>query len=131
MEQLDTLLKTTLGEFERMLSTKTVIGEPFEIRGNTIVPLIAVGFGFGGGGGSGEDQKTAHATGSGMGTGAGGGVRPIALIIVDAAGQVRVEPVQTAATVVEKFGEAVARVVESRGKAEHDAKAAGKGEVTH
>ena len=131
MEQLDTLLKTTLGEFERMLSTKTVIGEPFEVRGNTIVPLVAVGFGFGGGGGAGEDQKTAHATGSGMGTGAGGGVRPVALIIVVPAGQVRIEPVQAAATVVEKFGEAVVRVVESRSKAEREAKSAGTAEVAH
>jgi uncharacterized spore protein YtfJ len=41
MEQLNDVLKTTLGEVERMLSTKTVVGEPFEVRGNTIVPLIA------------------------------------------------------------------------------------------
>jgi len=127
MEQLDSLFKATLGEFERVLSTKTVVGEPFEVRGNTIVPLIAVGFGFGGGGGSGEDQKAARAAGMGVGTGAGGGVRPVALIIVDQAGQVRVEPVRAAASVVEKFGEAVARVVESRAKSDKDAK----GETAH
>ncbi len=114
MEQLDTLLKTTLGEIEKMLSTKTVVGEPFEVRGNTIIPLVAVGFGFGGGGGAGEDQKAAKAKGSGLGTGGGGGVKPVALIIVDKDGHVRVEPLRTAASVVEKLGEAVARVVESR-----------------
>lgn len=116
MEELDSLFKTTLAEFERMLSTKTVIGEPFDVRGNTIVPLVAVGFGFGGGGGAGEDQKAAKAKGSGLGTGAGGGVKPVALIIVDKDGHVRVEPIRSAASVVEKFGEAVARVVETRRK---------------
>jgi hypothetical protein len=61
MEQLNDVLKTTLGEIERMLSTKTVVGEPFDVRGNTIVPLVAVGFGFGGGGGEGEDPKKVNA----------------------------------------------------------------------
>ena len=122
MEDLDNLLKTTLTEIERMLSTKTVVGEPFEIAGNTIVPLVAVGFGFGGGGGAGEEQKTARAKGSGLGTGAGGGVRPIALIIADKEGQIRVEPIHTASSVVEKFGEAVARVVETRRRSEESPK---------
>ena len=116
MEQLNDVLKTTLGEVERMLSTKTVVGEPFEVRGNTIVPLIAVGFGFGGGGGEGEDHKLANAKGSGLGTGAGGGVRPVALVIVDKDGHARVEPIRTVASVVEKMGEAVAHVIESRNK---------------
>lgn len=114
MEELESLFKTTLGEIERMLSTKTVVGEPFEIRGNTIVPLVSVGFGFGGGGGAGEDQKATKAKGSGLGTGAGGGVKPVALIIVDKDGRVTVEPIRAAASVVEKIGEAVARVIETR-----------------
>ena len=124
MEQLNDVLKTTLGEVERMLSTKTVVGEPFEVRGNTIVPLIAVGFGFGGGGGEGEDHKLANAKGSGLGTGAGGGVRPVALVIVDKDGHARVEPIRTVASVVEKMGEAVAHVLESRNKTEKGAKEA-------
>lgn len=123
MEDLNALLKTTLAEIERVLSTKTVIGEPVEIRGNTVVPLVAVGFGFGGGGGTGEDQKAAKAKGSGLGTGAGGGVKPIALIIADKDGQIRVEPIHTASSVVEKFGEAVVRVVESRRTSDESAKA--------
>jgi uncharacterized spore protein YtfJ len=122
MEQLDNLFKTTLSEIERVLSTKTVVGEPVEIRGNTIVPLVSVGFGFGGGGGAGEEQKSAMAKGSGLGTGAGGGVKPVALVIVDKDGHVRVEPIRTASSVVEKVGEAVARVVESRGRDTKDTK---------
>lgn len=115
MDQLNDVLKTALGEIERIISTKTVVGEPFDVRGNTIVPLVAVGFGFGGGGGQGEDEKHANARGSGMGTGGGGGVKPVALVIVDKDGHARVEPIRAAASVVEKVGEAVARVIETRG----------------
>ena len=125
MEHLKDVLKTTLGEMERLLSTKTVVGEPVELRGNIIVPLVAVGFGFGGGGGEGEDQKRANAKGTGLGTGAGGGVRPVALVIVDKDGNVRVEPLRTAASVVEKAGEAVAHILERRSRRDADVASAG------
>ncbi|MGE0816709.1 MAG: GerW family sporulation protein [Vicinamibacterales bacterium] len=114
MEHVESLLKTALAEIERMLTTKTVVGEPIEVAGNTIVPLVAVGFGFGGGGGVGEDQKSASAKGEGAGTGGGGGIKPVAVVIVDKDGKARVEPIRAAASVVEKIGEAVARVVETR-----------------
>jgi len=110
---VEPLLKTTLGEIEKMLATKTVVGEPIEVAGNTLIPLVAVGFGFGGGGGEGEDPKKAGAKGSGGGTGGGGGIRPVALIIADKDGNVRVEPIRAAASAVEKLGEAVARVVQT------------------
>lgn len=124
MEQIQNLLKTTLAELESLLTTKTVVGDPIEVRGNTIVPLVAVGFGFGGGGGSGEEQKTTAAKGMGGGTGGGGGVKPVAVVIVDKDGVARVEAIRGSATVVEKMGEAVARVMESRKNAEPGAKPA-------
>ena len=111
MEHVENLLKTALGEIERLLMTKTVVGKPIVIEGNTIVPLVAIGFAFGGGGGDGEDQK--RGKGSGGGTGGGGGVRPVAVVIVDQSGNVRVEPICMTASVVEKLGEAVARVVQT------------------
>ena len=74
MEQLDNLVKITLAEVERIISTKTVVGEPFEIRGNTIVPLVAVGFGFGRR--EREEQKTPRRRV--WRAGAGGGVKPVA-----------------------------------------------------
>jgi uncharacterized spore protein YtfJ len=115
MENVENLLKTTLAEIERMLHTRTVVGEPITVEGNTIIPLVSVGFGFGGGGGSGKDQKTTNVEGFGGGTGGGGGVRPVAVIIVNKDG-VRVEPVRKgAATIVETIGEAVGRIVEKRG----------------
>jgi uncharacterized spore protein YtfJ len=54
--------------------------------------------------------------GLGAGSGGGGGVRPVAVIIVSKDG-VRVEPIRRgAATMVEKVGEAVGKIIEKRGE---------------
>jgi uncharacterized spore protein YtfJ len=116
MEHVESLLKTTLAEVERILNTRTVVGEPITIEGNTIIPLVAVGFCFGGGGGSGKEQKAANMEGAGGGSGGGGGVRPVAVIVINKDG-VRVEPVRrAAATVIEKVGEAVVHIMDRRGE---------------
>jgi uncharacterized spore protein YtfJ len=116
MEPIENLLKTTLAEIERLLNTRTVVGEPITVEGNTIIPLVAVGFGFGGGGGSGKGQKTGNLEGLGGGSGGGGGVKPVAVIIINKDGA-RVEPVRRgAATIVEKMGEAVGKIIEKRGE---------------
>lgn len=115
MEHVENLLKTTLAEIERLLDTKTVVGDPINVEGATIIPLISIGFGFGAGGGSGKESKTVSAEGFGGGSGGGGGIKPVAIVVVDKNG-VRVESVRRgAATVVEKVGEAVGRIVEKRG----------------
>jgi uncharacterized spore protein YtfJ len=114
MDHVESLLKATLAEVERLLSTRTVVGEPINIEGQTIIPLIAVGFGFGAGGGSGKDQKATSLEGLGAGSGAGGGVKPIAVIVVNKDG-VRLESVRRgAATMVEKVGEAVGKIMDKR-----------------
>ena len=56
MEVVENLVKTTLGELEKVLSTRTVVGEPIVVEGATIIPLISVGFGFGAGGGEGRGE---------------------------------------------------------------------------
>lgn len=114
MEQVENLLKTTLTEVERLLSSRTVVGEAITIGDNTIIPLVSVGFGFGGGGGSGKDPRNQNAEGLGAGSGGGGGVKPIAVIIANKDG-VRVESVsRAAATMVETVGEVVGKIIEKR-----------------
>ena len=114
MEPVENLLKTTLAEVERLLNTRTVVGDPITVEGNTIIPLVAVGFGFGGGGGSGKGQKTGNLEGLGGGSGRGGGVKPVAVVIINKDG-VRVEPVRRgAATMIEKVGEAVGKIIDKR-----------------
>ena len=90
MEEVERLLKNSVEEMEKLLSAKTVVGEPLTVDGNTIVPLLSIGFGFGAGSGSGKGKTDGE--GGGSGTGGGGGVKPIAVIIIDKDG-VRVEPV--------------------------------------
>ena len=111
MEPVNRLLDTTVGELEKILTTRTVVGDPIEVDGHTIIPLISVGFGFGGGGGTGGPGDS-EAGGTGGGTGGGGGVKPVGVIVIDDDG-VRVEPIKgSAASVVEKLGTSVADLVE-------------------
>ena len=116
MEHVESLLKVALAEIERLLSTRTVVGEPITVDSNTIIPLVAVGFGFGAGGGSGKEQKKTSMEGLGGGSGGGGGITPVAVIIVNKDG-VRLEGVRRgAATMIEKVGEAVGKIMEKRGE---------------
>ena len=104
MEEVERLLKNSVEEMEKLLSAKTVVGEPLTVEGNTVIPLLSIGFGFGAGGGSGKGNKDGRdGEGGGSGTGGGGGVKPVAVIIINKDG-VRVEPVAGAPTAFEKVG---------------------------
>ncbi|MDH5392448.1 MAG: spore germination protein GerW family protein [Gammaproteobacteria bacterium] len=112
MKNVENLFDKTISEIDSMLKTKTVVGEPITIEGNTLIPLISVGFGFGAGGGEGTDPK--HSAGTGGGTGGGGGVKPVALVIINKDG-VRVEPVKSgAASAMEKIAETVSKAATAK-----------------
>ena len=112
MEIVENLVKTTLGEIEKVLSTRTVVGEPITVEGVTVIPLISVGFGFGAGGGEGKGEAKQKGEGAGGGTGGGAWIRPRAVIIIDKGG-VRVEPIMGSMSyAIEKMGEAIPRMVE-------------------
>ena len=113
MEDVEKLFDKAVAEIERMLNTKTVVGEPMTIEGNTLIPLVSVGFGFGVGGGKGTEPS--KGSGQGGGTGGGGGVKPVALIIINQDG-VRVEPVKSgAASVLEKVAESIGKAATAKG----------------
>ena len=111
MEDVGVLFDKTVNEIERMLNTKTVVGDPIKIEDTTLIPLISVGFGFGVGGG--EGQEPHKGSGHGGGTGGGGGVKPVALVILNKDG-VRVEPVKSGtASVLEKVAESLGKAASS------------------
>ena len=113
MEDVERLFDKAVAEIERMLTTKTVVGDPMTVEGNTLIPLISVGFGFGVGGGKGTEPS--KGSGQGGGTGGGGGVKPVALIIINQDG-VRVEPVKSgAASVLEKVAESIGKAAAAKG----------------
>jgi uncharacterized spore protein YtfJ len=112
MKDFENLFGKAIGEVERMLNSKTVVGEPITAEGNTLIPLVSVGFGFGVGAGEGNDPK--KGAGSGGGTGAGGGVKPVALIIVNKDG-VRLESVKGgAASLMEKVADVAGKVASAK-----------------
>ena len=122
MEETQNLVKTSMEEIRGMLSAESVVGEPMVVGGNTIIPVVSVGFGFGVGGGGGKGGRSEKDTGegSGTGTGGGGGVKPVAMIIINDEG-VRVEAIKGAvSSLAESVSDMVVKVMEKR--------AAGKGE---
>jgi uncharacterized spore protein YtfJ len=103
MTDIENLFGKAVGEIERLLSTKTVVGEPITTEGHTLIPLISVGFGFGVGAREGKDPQ------KGGGVGGGGGVKPVALVIISKDG-VRVESVKGAtASLVDKLADVAAK----------------------
>jgi uncharacterized spore protein YtfJ len=107
MDEVNNLFDKAVAEIERMLSTKTVVGDPITIEGHTLIPLVSIGFGFGAGGGQGSEPKAAG--GRGGGTGGGGGVRPVALVIISKEG-VRVEAIKSgAASALENIAQTISK----------------------
>ncbi|UCG55181.1 MAG: sporulation protein YtfJ [Dehalococcoidia bacterium] len=111
MAEVESVVRTTLEEIEKVLSTKTVVGEPMTIEGNTLILLISIGFGFGAGAGTGKGEKQ-KGEGTGAGTGGGAGVKPVAVIIINKEG-IKIEPIMgSMATAIERVGEAVPKSLE-------------------
>ncbi len=110
--EVENLVKTALGEIEKVMTTRTVVGEPLKIEGVTLIPLISVGFGFGAAGGQGKGEAKQKGEGTGGGTGGGAWIRPRAVVIIDAQGA-RVEPIRGGASYsAEKILETVPGLVE-------------------
>jgi uncharacterized spore protein YtfJ len=112
MQDVAELFTKTVQEIEKMLNTKTVVGEPLKVDGTTLIPLVSVGFGFAAAGGSGTDPK--KGAGNGGGTGGGGGIKPVALVIVGPNG-VRVETIKSGtASVLDKAIDTVGAAIKER-----------------
>lgn len=112
MKDIENLFDKAVTEIEHMLNTKTVVGEPITVEGNTLIPLVNIGFGFGVGGGKGSEPN--KGSGQGGGTGGGGGVKPVAVVVVNADG-VRVEPIKSStASVLEKVADSVGKVATAK-----------------
>lgn len=120
MEHVDELLKSAMGEIERLLSTKTVVGEPITVEGNTLIPLVSIGFGFGAASGTGKMKSGSASEGIGGGTGGGGGIKPVAVIVVNKDGA-RVESIKGgASSVLEQVAKTIGKVAQKSGGKESD-----------
>jgi len=74
---IDTLVKNVLSELKRISNTETVVGEPIEAGGVTLIPVSRISIGFGAGGG-----KKNKAESGGEATGGGLSIEPVAFIVI-------------------------------------------------
>ncbi|MCJ7812161.1 sporulation protein [bacterium] len=74
---IEELVKTVLSELKEIVKTETVVGEPLQISGVTIVPVSKISVGFGVGGGKGQSKE-----GVGEATGGGASIEPVAFFVV-------------------------------------------------
>ena len=111
--EVDNLVKASVDEIQKVLSSTSVMGEPKTIEGVALIPLFSTGFFFGAGGGGGKADTPGKGKGEGGGAAAGGvGIKPIAVVIIDKSG-VRVEAAMKGglASAVEKIAEKAPEVV--------------------
>ncbi len=125
MDDIEKLVGISMGEIEKLLSTKSTVGDPITLAEHTVVPLMSISFAFvaggGSGKGSGKGERGPKGEGSGEGigeaTGGIGGIKPVAVVIIGKDGA-RVESIRgSASNFVETMGNAVGKVVEKRAEA--------------
>lgn len=89
---LENIMSEITDELEKLISTKTVIGEPVHAGDSIIIPVTKVSFGFATGGGEGKRHTSNDEEGFGGGGGAGAKIEPVAFIVVSN-DNVRVMPI--------------------------------------
>ncbi len=117
---VENLIEKVLGELHRIVQTETVIGEPVQAGKVTLIPVSRISFGFGAGGQDGKGQS---------GTGGGATVEPIAFVVIDAEGEVKImtlkEKDASLGQLVGLVPEALAKVKKFMGKKKKDEDKAG------
>ena len=80
VNNMENLNNNVLGNLKDLIRTETVVGDPIEIQGTTIIPVSKVSFGFGAGGT--DLGKEINTNKFGGGSGAGVTVHPVAFLVV-------------------------------------------------
>lgn len=78
---VDAMIERVLGELNKIVQTRTVVGEPLKAGDVTLIPVSKISLGFAAGGGEGSGRS---------GTGGGATVEPIGFVVIDANGKVQV-----------------------------------------
>jgi sporulation protein YtfJ len=105
---VEELMREVVEQLEKLITTKTIVGEPITVAGKTVVPISKVSFGFGSGGGEGKRDEE-----SGFGGGGGGGakIEPVAFLVVSE-DEVKLLPATGKGIDIGKIVEAVPEVVD-------------------
>ncbi len=108
------MLNTTMQKIRDLMDANTVVGNPIEVGGVTVVPVckLSIGYGSGGSDFAQKSQKPENPNAFGGGAGMGVSITPVSFLIVQN-GNVKVVPVeQPAATTVERVIDMVPGVVD-------------------
>jgi len=76
---VEELMKEVVEQLEKLITTKTIVGEPITVAGKTVVPISKVSFGFGSGGGEGRRDEESGFGGAGAG---GAKIEPVAFLVI-------------------------------------------------
>ena len=108
------MLNTTMQKIRDLMDANTVVGNPIEVGGVTVIPVckLSIGYGSGGSDFAQKSQKPENPNAFGGGAGMGVSITPVSFLIVQN-GNVKVVPVeQPAATTVERVIDMVPGVVD-------------------
>ncbi|MGE5416371.1 MAG: GerW family sporulation protein [Acidobacteriota bacterium] len=105
-----------VSNLEKIISTKTVIGEPIVLGNVTMIPVVEARVGFGTG--TGEGNEPGKGTGSGSGGGAGASVKATAMVVVQD-GEVKVYSLGKKG-MMEQLAEMIPEIMAKHGKGSND-----------
>ena len=108
------LMSTTMEKLREMVDVNTIVGQPIQVEGVTLIPISKVSMGFGSGGSdfTTKSQKEGGGRSFGGGSGAGINIIPVAFLIVRGE-NVKLLPVaQPAGSTVDRVVEMVPEVID-------------------
>ena len=105
---VEDLMKEVVTQLEKMITTRTIVGEPITAAGKTVIPISKVSFGFGSGGGEG---KRGEEGGFGGGGGGGAKIEPVAFLVISEE-EVKLVGMKGKGLDIEKILETVPELVE-------------------
>ena len=115
---VEELMQEVVEQLEKLVTTRTIVGEPITVAGKTVIPISKVSFGFGSAGGEG---KRGEEGGFGGGGGGGAKIEPVAFLVISE-DEVKLFPATGKGIDIGKIVEAVPEVMDKlkslRGKKE-------------
>ena len=107
------LMDTTMAKIREMVDVNTIIGQPIQAEGMTLIPISKLSFGFASGGSdfATKNQKADADNSFGGGSGAGVNIAPVAFLIVKG-DSVKLLPVEPPHNTVERVVDMVPEVVD-------------------
>lgn len=111
---INDLLSTTMEKIRTMVDANTIIGQPIQAEGVTLIPVSKLSFGFASGGSdfTTKNQKPAAPNTFGGGTGAGAKLEPLAFLVVKGDGVRLLSVAPPPATTVDRVIDMVPEVVD-------------------